>query len=120
MQYNFNNLEIGGYVDLGKGFEIILDISSTEVLVNNKWYKLSDINAYKKNKNRREIVDLLRQAYPVDTKVQLIKMDDPYSVPVGTKGTVRHVDDMAQIHIAWETGSSLAIIYGEDKILKCI
>lgn len=120
MQYNFNDLEIGGYVDLGEGFKIIMDMSLTKVLVDDIWHDISDVKDYKENRNSAEVLEVLREAYPKGTKVKLLKMDDPQAVPVGTIGTVRFVDDAKQIHVAWETRSSLAVVYGEDKVLKCI
>ena len=34
------------------------------------------------------------------------------------KGTVFHVDDMAQIHVNWDNGSSLALNRDEDSFRK--
>lgn len=54
--------------------------------------------------------------FPAGTRVELIHMDDPYNrklVP-GCKGTVLCVDDMGTIHVSWDIGSSLGIVYGED------
>jgi len=48
-------------------------------------------------------------------RVELIKMDDPQAPEVGTKGTVQFVDDMKQVHVKWDNGSSLALIPGEDE-----
>ena len=62
----------------------------------------------------------LREEYPIGTRVELIHMDDPYNqklVP-GCKGTVRLVDDMGTIHISWDCGSSLGVVYGEDSCRK--
>ena len=39
-------------------------------------------------------------------------------MPPGLKGTVKAVDDMATIHIAWDNGSSLGAVYGVDIIRK--
>ena len=63
-------------------------------------------------------VDELNQQYPTGTVVKLVKMDDSQAPPPGTKGTVRYVDDIGTIHVSWETGSSLGIVYGMDKIEK--
>ena len=42
-------------------------------------------------------------------------MKDNYNpVPNGTLGVVDHVDDAGQIHVKWENGSSLALLYDED------
>ena len=58
----------------------------------------------------------LREQYPPGTRVELVHMDDPYNrklVP-GCKGTVRCVDDIGTIHVRWDCGSSLGVVYGED------
>ena len=58
----------------------------------------------------------LREQYPVGTRVELVHMDDPYNrklVP-GCQGTVRWVDDMGTIHISWDFGSNLGVVYGVD------
>ena len=47
-------------------------------------------------------------------------MDDPYNkklVP-GCRGTVRWVDDWGTIHVNWDCGSSLGVVYGEDSCRK--
>lgn len=41
----------------------------------------------------RDIVENLRREYPVETRAELVCMDDPQAPPVGTKGTVTGVDD---------------------------
>lgn len=63
-------------------------------------------------------VDFLRKLYPKGTKVELDYMDDPQAPPSGTKGTVMFVDDIGQIHVKWETGSSLALIPSVDSFSK--
>ena len=62
----------------------------------------------------------LREKFPAGTKVKLHHMDDIQAPPPGTIGTVKSVDDDGQIHVAWETGSSLALALGEDsfEVLK--
>lgn len=42
-------------------------------------------------------------------------MDDVQAPPIGTKGTVEGVDDTASLHVAWDNGSHLNVIYGEDE-----
>ncbi len=69
----------------------------------------------------KEKLAMLREQYPKGTRVELVHMDDPYtSLTTGDKGTVRGVDDMGTIHISWDCGSSLGVVYGEDvvKIIK--
>lgn len=48
--------------------------------------------------------------YPHGTRLELIDMNDPYApVPPGTRGTVCLIDDMAQIHMEWDNGRTLAL-----------
>ena len=60
----------------------------------------------------------LRETYPKGSRVELLEMRDDQAPPVGTKGTVRYVDDAGGIGIAWDNGSSLSAIYGVDRIRK--
>ena len=62
----------------------------------------------------REIVKRLRKRYPVGCRVELVRMDDPQAPPVGTKGTVRGVDDIGSVMVAWDNGCGLSVAYGED------
>lgn len=43
-------------------------------------------------------------------RIELISMDDIQAPPAGTKGTVIGVDDMGQIMVSWDNGSSLSVI----------
>ena len=67
----------------------------------------------------KELVESLRKRYPVGCRVELLRMDDPQAPPVGTKGTVRYVDDIASIIVAWDNGCSLSVAYGEDSCRRC-
>ena len=62
----------------------------------------------------------LRNQYPAGTRIKLIKMDDPYNEKLipGCLGTVRLVDDIGTIHVCWDCGSHLCIVYGEDVCTK--
>ena len=51
----------------------------------------------------------LKQSYPPNTRIKLIHMDDPRPVPAGTCGTVQFIDDIGQIHMKWDNGSTLAL-----------
>ena len=64
----------------------------------------------------REALQHIREQYPVGARVELTKMRDPYNTTLypGTKGTVLFVDDIGTIHVAWDCGSSLGVVYGED------
>lgn len=62
-----------------------------------------------------ETLKALKEQFPKGTRVELIKMDDPHStLKPGDKGTVAFIDDIGTIHVNWDKGSSLGIIYGED------
>lgn len=66
---------------------------------------------------RREIVEMVKARYPKGTRVELIEMDDPYrDMPPGLKGTVLCTDDTGTVHVAWDNGSSLGVVYGVDRI----
>lgn len=58
---------------------------------------------------------VLRSQYPVGCTVELIEMNDTQAPSPGTLGRVIWVDDIGTIHVAWETGSSLGVAYGEDR-----
>lgn len=63
----------------------------------------------------RRKAEMYKQMYPKGTRIELIQMgDDPRPVPPGTRGTVAFVDDMGQIGMHWDNGSSLSLIPGED------
>lgn len=66
----------------------------------------------------REIVEQVRKEYPVGARVELTRMDDFQAPPIGTRGTVRGVDDTASIMVSWDNGSSLNVVYGEDACRK--
>ena len=66
----------------------------------------------------REQVAYIRQQYPAGTRITLHSMDDPQAPSPGTKGTVAYVDDMGQIGVNWDTGSSLSLIPGVDFFSK--
>ena len=57
----------------------------------------------------------LRNTFPPGIRVELIRMDDPYTkIPKGTQGTVINVDDIGTIHISWDGYHCLGVVYGED------
>ena len=66
----------------------------------------------------RETVERVRREYPAGTRVELVRMDDLQAPPIGTHGTVTGVDDTASIMVAWDNGSSLHVVYGEDACRK--
>ena len=62
----------------------------------------------------RSTIEYLRSVYKEGTRVELVSMDDFQAPPKGTRGTVMFVDDIGSIHVIWDTGSTLAVAYGED------
>ncbi len=67
----------------------------------------------------KETVECLRKQYPSGTRVELVRMNDPYSkLKPGDKGTVDFVDDTGTIFCSWDSGSTLGVVYGEDAVRK--
>lgn len=60
----------------------------------------------------------MRNKYPKGTRVILVQMDDFQAPPVGTKGTVLYVDDMGDVGVAWDNGSTLKAVCGIDYIRR--
>lgn len=61
------------------------------------------------------VLACLKKEFPVGTRVELVRMDDKYTTMVpGERGTVRCVDDAGTIHVNWDCGSSLGVVYGTD------
>ena len=72
-----------------------------------------------KFESERSFVERMKRCYPPGKRIRLLSMDDLYApIPSGTKGTVVHVDDAAQIHMQWDNGRTLAIVPGEDSFSK--
>lgn len=63
----------------------------------------------------RAEVERTKTAYPAGTRIELIRMDDPWSsLMAGERGTVQMVDDAGTIHMRWDSGSGLGLVPGED------
>ena len=61
------------------------------------------------------ILAMLKEKFVSGTRVVLVKMNDDYStLKEGDKGTVVMVDDIGTIHVDWDNGSSLGVVFGED------
>ena len=67
---------------------------------------------------RPETLERLRREYPAGTRVELVRMDDCQAPPVGTKGTVKGIDDTGSLLMVWDNGSGLNVVYGEDIVKK--
>ena len=62
----------------------------------------------------------LREQYPEGCRVKLNYMNDPYrsDLKEGALGTVLNVDAIGTIHVAWDCGSSLGVVFGEDSCTR--
>lgn len=61
-------------------------------------------------------LESLRKRYPIGCRVRLVEMDDKQAPPVGTMGTVQGVDDMGDLLVDWDNGSSLSVVLGIDAV----
>lgn len=65
------------------------------------------------------VVDIVRKLYPAGCRVELVRLDDPYSkLTPGERGTVVDVDDTGTVFVKWDSGSTLGVIYGVDGIRR--
>lgn len=64
---------------------------------------------------------ILKEMYPVGCRVKLeeIASDSESKLQPGDLGTVFDLDDDGGLHIVWDQGDSLALMYGEDRC-KCL
>lgn len=67
--------------------------------------------------DRQELAKL-KETYPEGTKVRLINMEKEPQMKPGITGIVTDIDDIGQIHVNWETGSTLALVPGIDAFEK--
>ncbi len=69
----------------------------------------------------KEVVEEIRRQYPIGTRVELVRMNDPYTkLKPGDRGTVTMIDSTGTIFVDWDCGSSLGVVYGEDYAVKII
>lgn len=67
----------------------------------------------------KAMVESVRRRFPTGTRVELVRMNDPYSkLQPGDRGTVEFVDDIGTIFCSWDRESSLGVVYGEDEVIK--
>ena len=46
----------------------------------------------------------------IGKRIRINHMDDMSPVPDGTEGTITGIDDIGQIQVKWDNGSSLSVI----------
>ena len=62
-------------------------------------------------------LEMLRKQFPSGARVELTKdLDNPYYavIPAGSRGTVRAVDGVGTILVAWDCGFSLGLFWDVD------
>lgn len=66
-----------------------------------------------------EALQKIKTEFPAGCRVKLVSMNDPYTrIHQGTQGTVIEVDDIGTIHVLWDSGSTLGVVFGEDSCKK--
>ena len=68
-----------------------------------------------RNFNMNTRIQKLKEQYPKGTVVRLKEMEQEPEMLRGLLGTVQFVDDIGQIHVEWENGSSLALNQDVDR-----
>lgn len=58
----------------------------------------------------------IKETYLPGMRVRLLKMDDCQAPPIGCEGTIIDVDYIGSVTVAWDTGSSLNAVIGQDEI----
>jgi hypothetical protein len=49
-------------------------------------------------------------------RIELLSTSDPYTkLKPGDRGTVQFIDDIGTVHVAWDNGSTLGLVPGEDQ-----
>ncbi len=60
-----------------------------------------------------------RKSHPPGTRIELLSTSETMQpVPIGTRGTIHHIDDQCNIHMLWDNGRTLSVIPGEDSFRK--
>lgn len=67
----------------------------------------------------KEKINRLREQYPRGCRVELVRMNDPYSkLQPGDHGIVDFIDDTGTMFCRWDNGSTLGVVYGEDAVKR--
>ena len=68
---------------------------------------------------RPQVLQKIREQYPIGCTIELIEMDDPYrNMPKGLRGKVTFVDDDGTVFADWQNGSTLGALFAVDKIRR--
>ncbi len=67
----------------------------------------------------RETVERLRRQYPRGTRIEITRLQDPYSrLAAGSRGTVEFVDDAGSLFCVFDNGEHIGLLYGIDGYRK--
>ncbi len=58
----------------------------------------------------------VKERYKSGMRVRLLYINERQTPPVGTEGTVRGVDDIGSVMVAWDNGCGLNVVLDEDEI----
>lgn len=58
------------------------------------------------------------ESTPASCRVELVSMDDFQAPPIGTRGTIKGVDDAGNLLVRWDNGSGLNAVLGVDVVRK--
>lgn len=64
--------------------------------------------------NNKRNIESMRRRYPAGTRVKLNSMTGESRMPAGLEGSIQFIDDIGDLHVDWDNGSTLALIPGED------
>lgn len=65
----------------------------------------------------RKRAEILKEQYPVGTRIMLKQMDNVQAPPFGTLGTVQGVDEIGSILVQWDNGSTLSVAEEDEVII---
>lgn len=60
-------------------------------------------------------VDGVKSRFKSGLRVELEEMVGEPNMPSGLQGVVDYVDDAGHIHMKWDNGRTLSLIYGQNK-----
>lgn len=69
---------------------------------------------------RGKDLKMLKERYLPGTRLVLVNMDGEPDMTEGLEGVVSHVDDIGQIHMCWDNGRTLALVYGKDSFYESV
>lgn len=65
---------------------------------------------------QKEWLDFLREQYPVGSRIKLRKPGEgsPDTLKPGARGTLEHIGEDGDFHVAWDSGETLPLVIGQD------